>query len=79
LERFDVAGRRYEAILALRNQEPDGLASLFRAWSYTGLARIYKATDPKRALQLVEQGLATGVTGGTRNDLLGLRSELASP
>ena len=79
LERFDVAGRRYEAILALRNQEPDGLASLFRAWSYTGLANIYRSTDPKRALQYVEHGLATGVTGGTRNDLIGLQKELASP
>jgi CubicO group peptidase (beta-lactamase class C family) len=79
LERYDVAARRYEAILALRNQEPDGLASLFRAWSYAGLARIYKPTDPRRALQYVEQGLATGVTGGTRNDLIGLQKELASP
>jgi hypothetical protein len=79
LGRFDVAGRRYEAILALRNQEPDGLASLFRAWSYAGLARIHKLTDPKRARQYVEQGLATGVTGGTRNDLIGLQKELASP
>jgi CubicO group peptidase (beta-lactamase class C family) len=79
LDRFDVAGSRYVASLALRNQEPDGLASLFRAWSFTGLARIHKPTDPKRALRYVEQGLATGVTGGTRNDLMGLQRELASP
>jgi CubicO group peptidase (beta-lactamase class C family) len=79
LERFDVAGRRYEAILALRNQEPDGLASLFQAWSYAGLAHICKRTDPKRAMRYVEQGLATGVTGGTRNDLLAMQKELAAP
>ena len=79
LERFDVAARRYEAILALRNQEPDGLASLFRAWSYTGLARIHRPTDPNRALQYVEQGLATGVTGDTRNGLVDLQKQLASP
>jgi CubicO group peptidase (beta-lactamase class C family) len=71
-----VAGERYQAILALRNQEPDGLATLFRAWSYSGLARVSRTTDRQLALKYVEQGLATGVTGGTRNDLLALRKDL---
>jgi CubicO group peptidase (beta-lactamase class C family) len=79
LERGDVAARRYEAILALGNQEPDGLASLFRAWSYGGLARIYKPTDLTRARRYVEQGLDTGVSGGTRDDLIALQKELTTP
>lgn len=72
----DVAGKRYQAILALRNQEPDGLATLFRAWSYGGLARTARTTDRQLALKYVDQGLATGVTGGTRNDLLAMRKDL---
>ena len=72
----EVARGRYEAILQLRNQEPDGLAAMFRAWSYTGLARVFKTSDRQRARNYVEEGLATGVTGGTRNDLLALRKEL---
>jgi CubicO group peptidase (beta-lactamase class C family) len=79
LKRFEVADRRYEAILALPNQEPDGLAALFRAWSFAGRARIWKSTVPQRALLYVEQGLATGVTGGTRDDLVGIRKELVRP
>jgi CubicO group peptidase (beta-lactamase class C family) len=79
LARGDVAARRYEAILALGNQEPDGLASLFKAWSYGGLARIYKLTDPTRARRYVELGLDTGVSGGTRNDLIALQKELTAP
>lgn len=72
----DEANKRYQAILALRNQEQDGLAAMFRAWAYTGLARVAKATDRQLALKYVEQGLATGVTGGTRNDLLALQKDL---
>jgi CubicO group peptidase (beta-lactamase class C family) len=71
-----AATERYKAILALPNQEPDGIATLFRAWSYGGLARISKASDRKLALQYIEQGLATGVTGGTRDELIALRKDL---
>jgi len=72
----DTATQRYQAILALQNQEPDGLATLFRAWACGGLARLNKSTDRQLALKYVEQGLATGVTGGTREDLLALRKDL---
>ena len=71
-----VARQRYEAILALRNQEGDGLAAMFRAWSYAGLARLTRASDRELARKYVEQGLATGVTGGTRDDLLALSKDL---
>jgi len=67
--RKEIATSRFDAILALQNQEADGLAALFRAWSCAGLARIHMSSDPKRALKYVEQGLVTGVTGGTRDDL----------
>jgi CubicO group peptidase (beta-lactamase class C family) len=76
LGHLELARERYEAILQLRNQEPDGLAAMFRAWSYTGLARVFKTSDRQRARNSVEQGLATGVTGGTRDDLLALRKQL---
>ena len=72
----DVAAERYQAILGLQNQEQDGLAAMFHAWSYTGLARVNMASNRQLALKYVEQGLGTGVTGGTRNDLLALRKEL---
>jgi hypothetical protein len=72
----DAAAARYKTILALPNQEQDGLAKLFQAWSYTGLARVTQAADKQLALKYVEQGLATGVTGGTRDDLLALRASL---
>lgn len=68
---------RYEALLALPNQEPDGLAMLFRAWSYTGAAAVVKDSDPPRARKYVEAGLATGVTGGTRAGLLEMQKALA--
>lgn len=73
----EIATRRFDAILALQNQEADGLATLFRAWSYAGLARIHLSSDPKRALRYAEQGLATGVTGGSRDDLLALQKNAA--
>ena len=73
----ELALKRYEALLALPNQEPDGLWRLFRAWSYTGSAAATKDSDPARALKYVEEGLATGVTGGTRDGLLQLRDEIA--
>ncbi len=72
----EAAEQRYQAILGLRNQEPDGLATLFRAWAYTGLARVTRTQDRALALKYVEQGLATGVTGGTRDDLMALRKDL---
>lgn len=71
-----AASERYLSILALQNQEPDGLATLFRAWACGGLARVNKASDRQLALKYVEQGLATGVTGSTRDDLLALRRDL---
>ena len=71
-----AAEQRYQAILGLQNQDQDGLATLFRAWAYTGLARVTKASDQQRALKYVELGLATGVTGGTRDDLIALREGL---
>jgi CubicO group peptidase (beta-lactamase class C family) len=70
------ANQRYNAILSLRNQDQNGLAAMFRAWAYTGLARVARATDRPLALKYVEQGLATGVTGGTLNDLLALQKDL---
>lgn len=76
LGKADVARERYQAILRLPNQEQDGLATLFHAWSYTGLARLAMASDRQLALTYVEQGLATGVTGGTREGLLALRRDL---
>lgn len=76
LGKRDLAVSRYEAILALTNQEPDGLWKLFHAWAYTGLASVVRDSDPARARSYVEQGLATGVTGGTRNDLLRIQKEL---
>ena len=72
----EIARQRYEAVLALRNQEADGIAALFRAWSFTGLARIARTSDRELARKYVDQGLATGVTGGTREDLLALRRDL---
>jgi CubicO group peptidase (beta-lactamase class C family) len=72
----EAAKQRYQAILNLRNQESDGLAMLFRAWACTGLARVLRTTDRPLALKYIEDGLATGVTGGTRDDLLALRKDL---
>ena len=69
----DLAVSRFEALLALPNQEPDGLARLFRAWSYTGLAAAVRDTDVQRALRYIDAGLATGVTGGTRDSLLQMK------
>jgi hypothetical protein len=74
-----LAVTRYEALLALPNQEPDGLARLFRAWAYTGLANAVRAADPARALRYIDDGLATGVTGGTRDSLLELQKQLGTP
>jgi len=72
----DAAAERYQALLVLPNQEQDGLATLFRAWTYGGLARLSQASDPRIAREYVEKGLATGVTGGTREELLALRKTL---
>lgn len=79
LGRRDVAVRRYEALLALPNQEPDGLWRLFQAWAYTGSAAAVKDVDAKRAHEYIEAGLATGVTGGTREGLLQMQKELPPP
>lgn len=68
----------YEALLALPNQEADGLWRLFRAWSYRGLADLVAPTDPVRALTYVDQGLATGVRGETREQLEQLRGTLSA-
>jgi hypothetical protein len=68
---------RYDALLALPNQEPDGLWRLFQAWAYTGKAAAVKDVDAKRAGEYIEAGLATGVTGGTRHGLLQMQKELA--
>ena len=73
----DLAVSRYESLLALPNQEPDGLARLFRAWSYTGLAAATR-DDAQRALRYIEEGLATGVTGGTRDSLLQMQEGLTA-
>lgn len=77
LGKRDLAVGRYEVLLALPNQEPDGLWTLFRAWAYTGLAAAVRDSDPARARSYVDAGLATGVTGGTRNDLLQMQKSLA--
>ena len=78
LGRREVALSRYDALLALPNQEPDGLWKLFRAWAYTGSAAAVKDSDPARALKYIEDGLSTGVTGGTRNDLLQMQKSIAA-
>jgi CubicO group peptidase (beta-lactamase class C family) len=79
LGRHETAINRYDTLLALPNQEPDGLWKLFRAWSYTGLAAVVKESDPSRARGYIEEGLATGVTGGTRDGLLQMQRELTPP
>jgi hypothetical protein len=61
----------------LPNQEPDGVAALIRAWSFQGLAEAH-ADDAARALAYVDQGLATGVTGGTREALLAMRERFVA-
>lgn len=73
-----LATQRYEDLLALQNQEQDGLRRLFRAWAYQGLAGLHM-NDPARARAYVEAGLATGVAGGTRDGLLALQARLAQP
>lgn len=73
-----LALERYQALLALPNQEQDGLARLFCAWAYSGMATAVRASDPAKARHYVEEGLATGVTGGTRDGLLQLQQSLAS-
>jgi CubicO group peptidase (beta-lactamase class C family) len=75
LSHQELASSRFEALLALENQEPDGLATLFRAWAYTGLARLH-LSDREKAARFVADGLATGVGGGTRNDLLELQRQV---
>jgi len=77
LGRSEVSLNRYDALLALPDQEPDGMWRLFRAWAYTGSAAAVKDSDPARARKYIEEGLATGVTGGTRNDLLQMQKGLA--
>jgi CubicO group peptidase (beta-lactamase class C family) len=74
-----LALERYERLLTLPNQEPDGLARLFRAWAYSGMATAVRTTDRARARRHVEDGLATGVTGGTQAALLELQKQLAEP
>ncbi len=76
LGRPALATQRYEALLALRNQEPDFLSKLFQAWACAGLARALKDEDRVRARGYVDRGLATGVAGGTRDDLLRLQVEI---
>jgi predicted Zn-dependent protease len=78
LGRREVALSRYDDLLALPNQEPDGLWKLFRAWAYTGSAAVVKDSDPVRALKYIEYGLSTGVTGGTRNALLQMQTSITS-
>jgi CubicO group peptidase (beta-lactamase class C family) len=72
-----LALERYQALLELPNQEQDGLARLFRAWAYSGMATAVRAADPAKARHYVDEGLATGVTGGTRDALLQLQQALA--
>jgi CubicO group peptidase (beta-lactamase class C family) len=74
----DLATQRYENLLALQKQEPDGLHTLFLAWAYQGLAALH-INDPARARSYIEGGLATGVTGGTRDGLLALRDSIVEP
>jgi CubicO group peptidase (beta-lactamase class C family) len=71
-----LAVAAYQTLLGLQNQEPDGLAMLFRAWACLGLGNALKQQDPARAAQYVRDGLATGVQGGTRADLERLQQEL---
>ncbi|MDX2233925.1 MAG: serine hydrolase domain-containing protein [Hyphomonadaceae bacterium] len=73
-----LATQRYGKLLALQNQEQDGLRTLFRAWAYQGLAALH-IDDAARARTYIEEGLATGVTGGTRDGLLALRGKVAQP
>lgn len=73
-----LATQRYENLLALENQEQDGLRTLFLAWAYQGLAALHM-NDPARAQTYIEEGLATGVTGGTRDGLLALRDSIVQP
>jgi len=78
LGKGDLALERYATLLSLPNQEPDGMWNLFRAWANAGSAAVVKDSDPVRARKFVEGGLATGVTGGTRDGLLQMQKELAA-
>lgn len=76
LDRPERSAACWWRILALRNQEPDLLHRLFRAWAWRGLASLYRHEAPERAQACVERGLATGVTGETRDDLVALARQL---
>jgi hypothetical protein len=75
----EQAAAAWWRMLGLRNQEPDFQRSLFQAWAWRGLASLYRESAPERARACVERGLATGVTGETRDDLLALQQQLAPP
>jgi CubicO group peptidase (beta-lactamase class C family) len=76
LGNLETTMQRYESLLKLPNQQQDGLARLFRAWSYLGLANALQKSHPERAREYVRQGLETGVTGDTRGELLSLDAQL---
>ncbi len=76
LRHHAIAVSRFESLLKLPNQEPDFLWKLFQGWAYSGLANAVRDTDRGRALAYVERGLAAGVAGGTRDELMRLKAEL---
>lgn len=77
--REDEAFLLYQRIIDLQNQEEDGLRRLFVAWAYRDQARIMMGSDLNAARDLLEKGLATGVTGQTRQQLIDLKNGLAQP
>ncbi len=76
--RAHEASLRYQRIIDLPQQEDDFLRRLFLAWSYGGQAKVLAQTDPAGAIDLVDQALATGVTGRTADDLRDLRRTFAA-
>ncbi|MEO1028431.1 MAG: serine hydrolase domain-containing protein [Pseudomonadota bacterium] len=77
--RDDEAFLLYQRIIDLPNQEEDFLRRLFLAWAYRDQARIMMGSDLEAAAELLDKGLATGVRGETRQQLLDLKNGLAQP
>ncbi len=73
----DRAAALFERILTLPNQEPDFLWSLFRAWSWMGLAKVHEDTDPDMARGYLERILASKIGGEMRADAEDMLESLA--
>jgi CubicO group peptidase (beta-lactamase class C family) len=72
--RGEAAAACFRHILALPNQEPDFLARLFQAWSWTALAELVAADDSAAAREYLRRVIASGV-GGELAEQAALRLE----